>query len=179
VAPASHPSHGWGHRFNPCRAHQITPLKYQGKPGKRPATLADIVLGTCREYAGVDSTMAGTAKRGRVYFIQSGAFIKIGYTADVPTRLSAIKASSPLEITLIGTVAGTFELEAQLHERFKADHHRGEWFHATADVYWTAVELCHPNGRTTERVAVALEDPIMAAIRGAAPSLRTRVSRGH
>lgn len=65
-----------------------------------------------------------------VYFIEvlPDGFIKIGLSNDPVKRLAHMQTSFPYELQLLGYVSGDYTLEKQLHEDFKADHIKGEWF---------------------------------------------------
>lgn len=69
-----------------------------------------------------------------VYFVQSGAFIKIGVSWHIISRvLNAAWAWNPHEVTPLGwipqpTEVDTYAVEERIHREFAADHHRGEWF---------------------------------------------------
>ncbi|MFC7502148.1 GIY-YIG nuclease family protein [Nocardioides sp. CPCC 206347] len=80
-----------------------------------------------------------------VYVIERGRWVKIGKSADIPSRLKSLKnggATMP-----DGMVIGPFELlftipydcEADLHQRFSAYRDRGEWFWHEGEVAeWTS-----------------------------------------
>jgi Meiotically up-regulated gene 113 len=70
--------------------------------------------------------------RGMIYFIRTGEYVKIGYSTNVPTRLSGIKTATPYDIELLGTCPGTRATEKSLHDRFARLHYRGEWFRFAA-----------------------------------------------
>lgn len=63
-----------------------------------------------------------------VYFIQSGAAIKIGVSTSVKQRLASLQTSSPTKLVLLATVEGAREDEARLHRRFANERIAGEWF---------------------------------------------------
>ncbi len=65
-----------------------------------------------------------------IYFIKAeNVGIKIGKTElEAETRLASMQTSCPLELTLLGTVAGEGKREQELHERFDKARIRGEWF---------------------------------------------------
>lgn len=67
-----------------------------------------------------------------VYFIRgkSTNHIKIGYTSSTPEkRLSNLQTSASEELEIIHVIpSGTTTLEAELHEKFRNSHIRGEWF---------------------------------------------------
>lgn len=64
----------------------------------------------------------------RVYFVESQGFIKIGFTADLPSRLSQLASGLPSPINLLCHIPGDFDLETDLHRRFGHLRERGEWF---------------------------------------------------
>lgn len=66
---------------------------------------------------------------GSVYLLRgAGGFYKIGWTANLPTRVSDLQVGSPTELKIVVTGEGTRALEAALHRQFQHRHHRGEWF---------------------------------------------------
>lgn len=74
---------------------------------------------------------------GRVYFLEAvGADrIKIGWTAGDPkNRIHSMATGCPFPLRLHATLVGTVDGEQWLHERCKAAHAHGEWFHATEDI---------------------------------------------
>lgn len=74
-------------------------------------------------------------KRGFVYFVACGDFIKIGFTRnDVSRRIRSLETSNPFPITLIRSVPATPLFERTLHERFRKFHHRLEWFRREAEL---------------------------------------------
>jgi len=71
---------------------------------------------------------------GYVYFLQCEAFVKIGYSSNPKRRLRALEVMCPFPCTLMGMIPGGKLDEARIHADMKASHHRGEWFHLTAEV---------------------------------------------
>jgi len=71
-----------------------------------------------------------------VYFVQSGAFIKIGVATNVVRRVrDAGWAWNPHEVLPLGWIPEpdgdeAYTLERRLHVLFTEHHHRLEWFHA-------------------------------------------------
>jgi hypothetical protein len=64
-----------------------------------------------------------------IYFLAGAGLIKIGITANVTSRLRAIRNSSPVPIEVLGTMAGCdLYVEMRLHDRFRALRRHGEWF---------------------------------------------------
>lgn len=73
-------------------------------------------------------------RRGRVYFVRGGDFLKIGWSRDVDGRIGDLRASGPTQLTLLGSIAGTRDDERALHERFAEIRHHGEWFRAEPEL---------------------------------------------
>lgn len=63
-----------------------------------------------------------------VYLIQSGTYLKIGYTTDIISRFKAYVTSNP-EVYLLSVVEGDMPLEKYLHSKFKKYRYKNEWFH--------------------------------------------------
>ena len=65
-----------------------------------------------------------------VYFIQSSAtkYIKIGSTHNVKKRIKQLSNSSSEPLVLLGKIKGGKKLETELHRKFSAINHCGEWF---------------------------------------------------
>lgn len=83
-----------------------------------------------------DSAERRAALPSGVYFVQSGAFVKIGHASDVVQRVAqAGHAWNPHEVTPLGWLPApddraAFQLERRLHIQFAAHRYRCEWFHA-------------------------------------------------
>lgn len=65
-----------------------------------------------------------------VYFLQVGVDgpIKIGFTADVESRVATLQTASPFPLRLLGRVPGDEERERAIHLEFAHLRLRGEWF---------------------------------------------------
>jgi hypothetical protein len=66
-----------------------------------------------------------------IYFIQivnKDKFIKIGYSSNVYARLMDLQVGNPYELVLLATMAGEYEVEDAIHEKFAKYRVRGEWF---------------------------------------------------
>lgn len=55
--------------------------------------------------------------------------IKIGYSSNVPERLKAIQACSPIAVRLLAIVSGGGPRETAYHAQFDHLRSHGEWFH--------------------------------------------------
>ncbi len=74
------------------------------------------------------------AKSGFVYVIGmegDNSAVKIGFATKVDDRRSTLQTSSHRELKVILSIKGTRDREKDLHQRFAADHIRGEWFRRT------------------------------------------------
>lgn len=87
----------------------------------------------------------------RVYFIHDlgSGMIKVGISRDPGTRLRALKVNNPNEIELLGSIRGSIQLEAVLHQFLGPFHHRREWFRSSPAVLQFIVGL------------VAMDDELM------------------
>jgi len=65
-----------------------------------------------------------------IYFVRSGEFIKIGQSKRWKARVTNMQIGSPHTIIVMLVMVGDVKLEKKLHNRFRADHFRGEWFHS-------------------------------------------------
>jgi len=63
-----------------------------------------------------------------VYFIQGKNKVKIGHSDYPSRRLKQLKANSPIELKIIGTLSGSAKTEKSLHEIFFKYHSHNEWF---------------------------------------------------
>lgn len=71
-----------------------------------------------------------------IYFLHAPAvnLVKIGRSIDPERRFAELRLLSPVDLVVIGMIAGDAPEEAKLHQRFAALHSHGEWFHATTDL---------------------------------------------
>ena len=64
-----------------------------------------------------------------VYFLQSGNYVKIGYTVQsVNDRIKTLKLACPEPPKVLAIYIGSKEVESQLHNKFRAHRSNGEWF---------------------------------------------------
>lgn len=64
---------------------------------------------------------------GYIYFLRSGDMVKIGFAANVKSRLAALRTAAPNSELLL-TIPGTQATERFLHAHFHAYRCYGEWF---------------------------------------------------
>ena len=63
-----------------------------------------------------------------VYFIQSGEYVKVGYTANLKSRYKQYVTENPNPVYLLATINGGYDIERKIHKQLKDYKHRGEWF---------------------------------------------------
>lgn len=71
----------------------------------------------------------------KIYLISDQERVKIGVSTDPPRRLRDLQTGSSRELTILGTIPGGYDLEADLHRRYadkRLDEGR-EWFELTGD----------------------------------------------
>lgn len=72
---------------------------------------------------------------GFVYFISDeDGFIKIGRALRPRQRLSDFQIANRQKLVLLATIPGGQAKESEMHRRFAASRHRGEWFTPTSDL---------------------------------------------
>ncbi|MDR6172607.1 GIY-YIG nuclease family protein [Curtobacterium sp. SORGH_AS_0776] len=71
-----------------------------------------------------------------VYFVQQGTNgpIKIGASRNFGKRLKTLRTHSPVELRVLGTFAGGFDVERDLHHELAAHQLEGEWFSPAPEV---------------------------------------------
>lgn len=81
--------------------------------------------------------------RGKIYFVQAGEFIKIGWALDPHKRIAHMQTGSAYEFKLLGLMHGSLIEEKIVHKRFSAFRVRGEWFKQTPELnrYIRAVRI--------------------------------------
>jgi hypothetical protein len=70
-----------------------------------------------------------------VYFIRSGEYTKIGYTADLPKRMSTLQTANPERLELVHKIVIMYaeKVECDLHQMFAEYNVGGEWFKLPTD----------------------------------------------
>jgi hypothetical protein len=94
-----------------------------------------------------------------VYFIQAerGGPIKIGYAVDELKRFHNIQTSHHETLVLRHAIIGDLETEREIHERFRKDRLRGEWFHPSPELvkFARAYGYLDPAPTTQEQIDLA------------------------
>ena len=78
-----------------------------------------------------------------VYFVQSGPYVKIGYSSNPIARIGTLQGGNPEPLTTLFFMAGNMETERELHTAFSDYHHSGEWFRHEGEL----LEFIEFNGR--------------------------------
>ena len=68
-----------------------------------------------------------------VYAVRAGEHVKIGFTADLSSRLKSLQAGTPHRLELLGTHPGGRAREAAWHREFASSRAHGEWFQLTPE----------------------------------------------
>lgn len=77
----------------------------------------------------VEKKKSQNEKKKGVYVINAGKYIKIGVTTDFTRRINSMQTSSAETFELICFFDGaSYKFESELHEKFKKNRVRGEWF---------------------------------------------------
>lgn len=63
-----------------------------------------------------------------LYFVRCGPFVKIGIAADVRKRVKDMEMHNPYDLEITHVMLGKRKEEKELHQRFSAYRHKGEWF---------------------------------------------------
>lgn len=78
-----------------------------------------------------------------------GDYYKIGFSKNIPGRLSSIRGSNPVEVDLVVKYSPYHKniklLEKQLHEKFADSRHNLEWFKkdfTKEDFISACIEFC-------------------------------------
>jgi DNA-binding transcriptional regulator YdaS (Cro superfamily) len=79
-----------------------------------------------------------------VYFVRSGAAVKIGWAVDVARRVSTLQCGAPTQYELVRVVDGDRALEGAFHRHFGDRRLRGEWFRWSDDMLTTSLEIVPP-----------------------------------
>jgi hypothetical protein len=80
-----------------------------------------------------------------IYFIQAGENgpIKIGYTEKpIKERLSQLQMANHLELKLLWHIKGSLEKEKIIHNHFKEERLRGEWFNPAKKILTFINNIC-------------------------------------
>lgn len=93
-------------------------------------------ISRARKDAGFADTDDITPQRGQgyVYFLVSGAYVKIGFSTKPAGRLSALATGVGSDIDAFVLIKGNRTLEKRLHLIFRAHRTQGEWFKRHAKV---------------------------------------------
>lgn len=69
-----------------------------------------------------------------VYFVKSGAYVKIGVTRDFSKRLRHLQNGNPKPLKCLCLVDGSQKMEKALHAKFAKERALNEWFRLTPEI---------------------------------------------
>ena len=95
-----------------------------------------------------------------IYFIRSGKKgpIKIGYTGnDVNQRMSDLQVGNPFKLYLVGYMPGEISKETELHQMFKDDCLKGEWFKPSFILSKYIIENCEVAPVATDDIKFGID----------------------
>lgn len=95
-------------------------------------------------------------RRGHIYFLECGDFIKIGWSQNAKARINSIQHTIPFDIRVLCISYGDVTFEKSLHAKFAHLRFRGEWFRKSQEIYdeikglspWTKEALENDSGTT-------------------------------
>lgn len=86
-----------------------------------------------------------------IYLIESNGLVKIGFTTDFDKRLKSYKThNANLNVLCAHESKYAFEIESELHEKYKDFRVEGEWFDLHFDVLCEILNYLN-NGRKKEQ----------------------------
>jgi hypothetical protein len=89
-----------------------------------------------------------------IYFIESGDYVKVGYTSDIKNRYKKYVTENPNQIKLLATFKGGYDTEKKIHRQLKEYHHRGEWFKFNDEVRELLIQIKKENANNIEPVHI-------------------------
>lgn len=65
-----------------------------------------------------------------IYFAlaPTAGMVKIGFAKNPDARFAILRAGSPVELVLLGSIPGDYTFERRLHAYLFSRHHHNEWF---------------------------------------------------
>lgn len=84
----------------------------------------------------------GPNDTGHVYVVGVRQYVKIGWSHAVVKRILALQAANPDRLLIYAIIPGRPELERQLHERFRRERMRREWFERDGEISLWLMEGC-------------------------------------
>jgi hypothetical protein len=105
-----------------------------------------------KEWIQVNEITGNTKKNiynGLVYFIHmenNMKVFKIGYTTNLKKRLESLQIAHPYPLQVYATIENVSrQKETALHQLFKKQHVRGEWFAITPDIIDSHIKMATAN----------------------------------
>lgn len=94
---------------------------------------------------------------GFVYFVlcESPDYqVKIGHAKNLASRLSSAQTDCPYRLRVVAFLqdADPPSVEQQLHDHFRADHIRGEWFRMSGEILDLIIKIRREHQGAFERI---------------------------
>jgi hypothetical protein len=85
-----------------------------------------------------------------IYMVEVNNFYKIGVTQDIRSRLGALQNASPIDVQFLYLFKFdyAYKIERILHNHFKRQRRRGEWFEFTPTDICDFMNICFLLGGT-------------------------------
>ena len=115
--------------------------------------LVRISEASLQAYRDAHSAPASDAISGHVYFVDSGRYTKIGYTAeaDWQRRIDGLKTSNPESLKVWAVIPGSVQTEREIHAALDTFRHEREWFDLSEPGRAAALQIIKSkNGRLLE-----------------------------
>lgn len=95
-----------------------------------------------------------------IYFAAGGGRIKIGWTkGDAAKRVRQISLSAGIDLVVLGSIEGGYDLEHFIHDALKEHRTNGEWFFDRQDVRHYLYRLQHEGAEALGYVKKAKAPP--------------------
>lgn len=102
-----------------------------------------------------------------VYLVECQGRHKIGWSADITRRLTALQTSSPWPLHVVRVIFGERRLESSLHTLFGPWRRSGEWFEFPPDILTLVIAVmdAHANATLDNEADRYETEATLAAIR--------------
>lgn len=123
-------------------------LEWEDYPYEGRDLVGAIIRAAVKAYVPQPKTRDKSKRRddesGFVYFVKSGAHIKIGKANDVRKRMSGIQTGAPERLECLGIIKGGMRKERELHSMFSDHRASGEWFNDCSEIRDFISAKCKP-----------------------------------
>lgn len=116
------------------RAQAILVQHFYGKPLSRSDVRKWIRIAVAAAKPIIIQDRAAAGPLVYLITLDDPSRVKIGFTKNIAQRLRSLRTASPIEPHIHLTINGDRRLESELHQRFKADRIRREWFRLSPEI---------------------------------------------